>query len=86
MPTISRFFGITIRMYFDDHAPPHFHAYYGNESALFEIETLKIQSGEINRRAMILVLEWAMMHREELLQNWKKAEAHEALTPISPLE
>ncbi len=47
MPTISVFFGIVIRMYYDDHAPPQFHAYYGNEAAVIDIATLQLREGKL---------------------------------------
>ncbi|MCA9247110.1 MAG: DUF4160 domain-containing protein [Planctomycetales bacterium] len=86
MPTISQFFGITIRMYFDDHPPPHFHAYYGEFAAKFDIETLEVAEGRLPRRAKALVLEWAAAHRDELRENWQLADRHETLHPIAPLE
>ena len=86
MPTISQFFGISVRMYFDEHAPPHFHAYYGSAAVVVEIATLRIKEGRLPRRAMALVLEWAAEHRAELEENWSRAEAHDSLLPISPLE
>lgn len=86
MPTISQFFGISIRMYYDDHGPPHFHAYYQAYAAIVEIGTLQLISGHLPRRAMAMVLEWAAVHREALLEDWRLAEAHEALRPIEPLE
>lgn len=60
MPTICEFFGIVIRMYYDDHNPPHFHAYYGGEQAIFSIETLELMEGSLSRRAKAMVLEWAL--------------------------
>jgi Domain of unknown function (DUF4160) len=86
MPTVSRFFGIAIRMYFDDHRPPHFHAYYGEYAETIDIETLTTREGKLPRRARALVLEWAAEHREELLENWQRSEAHEPLQDIEPLE
>jgi hypothetical protein len=86
MPTISQFFGITIRMYFDDHPPPHFHAYYGDDSAKIDIETLQVSEGKLRRRPMALVLEWAAEHRDELRENWRLAEMHGTLNQIAPLE
>jgi hypothetical protein len=85
MPTISTFFGISIRMYFDDHPPPHFHAYYGEHAAKISIETLDVAEGHLPRRALALVLEWAFEHRIELRDNWERATAHESLTRIEPL-
>jgi hypothetical protein len=86
MPTISQFFGISVRMYFDDHGPPHFHAYYGEHSAKIRIETLRIEEGELPRRALGLVLEWAAEHRDELFENWRLAEDHRPLNRVAPLE
>jgi hypothetical protein len=86
MPTISEFFGITIRMYYDDHNPPHFHAYYGSFQAILLIETLIVADGELPRRARALVLEWAAEHRSELLSNWRLAVEHRSLNTIAPLE
>lgn len=73
-------------MYFDDHGPPHFHAYYGDDMIVVEIETLKIIVGHLPQRAQAMVLEWASEHREELMDDWKLASAHEPLNKISPLE
>ena len=86
MPTISKFFGIAIRMYYDDHGPPHFHAYYADASAKIDIETLSVREGILPRRALGLVLEWAAEHRNELLEDWRLAEAHRPLNEIAPLE
>jgi hypothetical protein len=86
MPTVSIFFGITIRMYYDDHPPPHFHAYYGNDAAVIDIGTLLVRDGKLPRRALALALEWAAEHRDELIENWQLAEAHRPLNRISPLE
>jgi hypothetical protein len=86
MPTISQFYGITIRMYFDDHPPPHFHAYYGDDAAKIDIDTLRVTEGKLKRRPLALVLEWADEHREELRENWRIAEIHGKLQPIAPLE
>ena len=86
MPTISQFFGIAIRMYYDDHSPPHFHAYYAGSATKIEIETLRVLEGAIPRRALALVLEWAAEHRDELIGNWQLAEDHQPLIRIAPLE
>ena len=86
MPTISQFFGIVIRMYYNDHAPPHFHAYYGGNSATIDIETLEILEGKLPRRALSLIKEWGDMHRDELVADWQLAENHESLNQIPPLE
>jgi len=86
MPTISRFFGIEIRMHFSDHNPPHFHALYGDEEALVEIASLAVCRGWLPRRALVLVMEWAMLHRGELQENWESARANGSLREIAPLE
>ena len=86
MPTISMFFGLFIRMYFDDHEPAHFHAYYAGDEASYEIASLRVLSGSLPSRANAMVLEWAVAHRDELNQDWALAQAHQALKPIKPLE
>lgn len=85
MPRISQFFGITIVMYFNDHAPPHFHARYGGAEAAIEIETLEPLWGDLPQRALGLVLEWAVLHRGELRANWERAREGLPLRPIEPL-
>jgi hypothetical protein len=85
MPRISQFFGILIYMYYNDHAPPHFHAEYGGNEALYEIETLRVYAGGLPRRVHNLVIEWADLHRDELMQDWQRARNGEPLTEIEPL-
>lgn len=86
MPTISEFFGIVIRMYYDDHNPPHFHVFYGKYEAQVSIDTLEVIKGNLSKRALALVLEWAAEHRNELREDWRLAELHEPLDKIEPLE
>jgi hypothetical protein len=86
MPEISRFFGIIIRMYFNDHVPPHFHADYGEHSIEITIETFEILKGKLPNRVLGLVLEWAALHRDELWADWERARNGETLEPIQPLE
>jgi hypothetical protein len=86
MPTISRFFGIIISMYYNDHLPTHFHAKYSESNAQVGIETLAIIEGELPRRALALVLEWAALHRDELRENWERARQGLPLNPIDPLD
>jgi hypothetical protein len=86
MPEISRFLGIVIKMFFDDHNPPHFHAEYGNDRALVDIQTLSIFSGRLSPRVTGLVVEWATLHQKELLEDWDRAQASQELHRISPLE
>ena len=85
MPEISRFYGIVIRMNFDDHVPPHFHAEYGEKEGIINIKTLAIISGNLPGRALGLVIEWASLHQQELLELWEKAQNLEPLSKISPL-
>jgi hypothetical protein len=86
MPSISRFFGIIIFMYYDDHFPPHFHANYGEYRAQINIESLEVMDGELPRRALSLAIEWAIQHRSELRQNWQYAREGLPLHEIAPLE
>jgi Domain of unknown function (DUF4160) len=86
MPTISEFFGILIRMYWDDHPPPHFHALYGEHEAQYNILTLDVIQGSLPRRAHALVVEWASLHKDELLKNWERCQIPSAAVPIAPLD
>jgi len=86
VPAISRFLGIVIAMYYNDHAPPHFHARYGEHEALYQIDDLVIYAGELPKRSNAMVLEWAELHQDALKLNWDKARAGEPLDPIPPLE
>ena len=86
MPEVTRFFGIVIRMYFNDHEPAHFHAEYGEFEGLIEIETLAILRGDLPRRALALVLEWAALHRQELRSDWESARLGTPLQQIAPLD
>ncbi|WP_162416365.1 DUF4160 domain-containing protein [Cyclobacterium roseum] len=86
MPEISRFYGIVIRMYYQDHNPPHFHAEYQGMKAEYDIITLKILAGKLPKRAHSMVLEWSSKHRDELMNNWEKAIVPVALDKIKPLD
>jgi Domain of unknown function (DUF4160) len=86
MPRISQFFGVVISMYYNDHAPPHFHAEYAGEEAKFVIESLEILAGRLPRRARALVLEWASLHRIELTENWELAREGLPRNEIAPLD
>jgi len=86
MPEISRFYGIVIKIFYDDHNPPHFHAEYGEFEALFEIRTLKKISGQLPKRATRLVKKWAIQNEDELMEQWNKAKALEKPGKIKPLE
>jgi hypothetical protein len=74
MPEISRFLGIVILMYFDEHNPPHFHVRYNENRATMDIKSLNIIVGTLPGRVRGLVEEWAEMHREELLRMWETKE------------
>lgn len=85
MPEISRFFGIVVAMYYEDHPPPHFHVRYGEYRAILEIEPVALIAGTLPPRALGLVIEWATLHREELQANWHRACELAPLHPIPPL-
>jgi len=85
MPIISRFYGIVIAMYFNDHNPPHFHAKYSGYEALFNFDGLLLE-GELPKRASKFVEEWISYHKPELESNWDKAKSGQPLDYIAPLE
>lgn len=85
MPVISRFFGIIIYMYWQDHAPPHFHAKYQDYEMTMDIKTGKI-SGTFSKKGIKLVNEWRKLHKKELLEDWDLARARKVLKTIDPLE
>lgn len=80
------FFGIFIRMFFDDHAPPHFHAEYGEYKAQITIDSLEILEGHLPNRALGLILEWAVIHRNELRADWELCSNKQQPKKILPLE
>jgi hypothetical protein len=86
MPEICRFFGIVIKMFFDDHNPPHFHAEYGEYRTIIDIKTGGVISGTFPPRALGLVEEWALQHRSELLSLWNDARSQIPLHSIDPLQ
>jgi len=86
MPVISSFFGIVIRMFFDEHAPPHFHAQYGEFKASIDIRSLTLIEGRMPRRALELILDWTELHQAELLQDWELCQKHMPPNKIQPLE
>lgn len=75
MPIISSFFGIYVRMYFADHGPPHIHVEYQGHEALVAIADGSIIEGSLPTRARSLVQQWCVDHRQELEQNWSRAQA-----------
>ena len=86
MAEISRFFGIIITMYFNEHNPPHFHVRYNEHKAEIGIETLSLLAGKLPPRVMGLVMEWASIHQEELMADWELARLQATLNNIAPLE
>jgi hypothetical protein len=85
MPEVSRFLGIVVTMYFNDHNPPHFHVRYGEYRATINIETVQVQEGELPSRVRDLVVEWGRMHGDELRENWTLLATQGKLKPIPPL-
>jgi len=86
VPEVSRFFGISIRMYFDDHNPPHFHAIYGGTEVEVGIDPLTVLRGRFPRRALGMVMEWAALHQGELLDNWTLLRNDQSSHRIDPLD
>ena len=85
MPELSRFLGIVILMYFDDHDPPHFHVRYNDFRAIIAIKELFLIEGELPPRVLGLVTEWAGAHKMELLENWdmiQKTGKHFKIEPL----
>jgi len=85
MPEISRFLGIVIGIFYSEHGVPHFHAVYGEHEVSVEIESGSVH-GEFPPRALRLVLEWAALHKQELIDNWEFARRGRPLRRIAPLE
>lgn len=86
MPIISCFYGIIIRMFFNEHAPPHFHAEYAEHRAVIDIRSLEVTEGRLPRRAQELVLDWAELHRDALLEDWELCQQHRQPVEIEPLQ
>lgn len=85
MPELSRFLGIIIYMHFNEHNPPHFHAEYNEFNAAIAIKTLGLLEGKLPSKVMILVVEWAQDHQEELLANWNSLNETGEYCKIQPL-
>lgn len=85
MPTISMFYGILIRMYYDDHNPPHIHAFYGDEVACYNFDG-EIFEGKMPRKQHKLIQAWIEIHRDELIADWKLAQDGEQIFKIEPLK
>lgn len=85
MPEISRFFGIVVRMHFEDHRPPHFHALYGEYEVEIAIDGPRVLEGNLPPRALGLAMEWAVTHVDELQLDWELASTRRPLNRIEPL-
>ncbi|CAN5352440.1 DUF4160 domain-containing protein [soil metagenome] len=86
MPTLSWFYGISIRMFFNDHAPPHFHAYYGSSQAQVSIATGRILRGTLPLKQRRLVEQWALRYNDCLMAAWALASADKAFERIPGLD
>ncbi|MCH7613786.1 MAG: DUF4160 domain-containing protein [Candidatus Marinimicrobia bacterium] len=86
MPEISRFYGIIIAIFYNEHNPPHFHARYGGQKVAININNLNVLDGEIQPRALSMVIEWASLHKEELLKDWELAKENQPPQKIAPLK
>jgi Domain of unknown function (DUF4160) len=86
MPEVSRFFGIVIRMYFDEHNPPHFHAIYAGNEVRLGIDPIIVLEGKLPSRAISMVIEWAALHQRELMDNWHRLRKDQPIQKIEPLE
>lgn len=86
MPEICRFYGIVIKMFWNDHAPPHFHAEYAGDLAVIDIQTLAFIQGALPPKATALVLEWAAIHKADLMADWTLARSLQPLNKVEPLK
>ncbi|MBM2814296.1 MAG: hypothetical protein HW421_1058 [Ignavibacteria bacterium] len=86
MPEISRFFGIIITMNFNDHNPPHIHANYGDDEAVFDIQNNSLINGKLSKTATKLVKLWINLHKIELLENWDLLRNKQQPIKITPLD
>ena len=86
MPTICSFRGIKIYINYSEHNPPHFHAKYGGQEVTILIHEMELLEGEIPSRQLKMLIGWAALHQEELLENWNLAKNKQELFPIEPLK
>ncbi len=86
MPLICEYFGIKIYMYWNEHMPPHFHAEYGDNSILVDIQNGVVLKGVFPFKQLKLVLAWCELHREELMKNWQSAQNRGEMMRIEPLQ
>jgi len=86
MPEISRFFGIIIRMFYDEHNPPHFHADYQGNKAVFDFNGNVLKGDIKSKTARKLIREWVVLHTNELMEDWDLARNDKEIKKISPLD
>ena len=86
MPVVSLFYGIKITINYDDHNPPHFHAEYAGNNALINIQNCTVMKSSLPKRQLKLVLAWAEIHKDELMQNWELSKIDAKLIDIKPLQ
>ncbi len=86
MPYVSMFFGIIIRMFQNDHNPPHFHALYQGQEAKFDFDGNLLVGNLKSRTAKALIKKWAKLHKAELEENWERAQKLGNIEKIAPLE
>ena len=80
------FFGIIIRMFHNEHNPPHFHAEYQGQRSVFDFQGDMIRGSIKSKTARKLIKKWANLHNQDLLENWEKAVAGKQIGKIAPLE
>ena len=86
MPEICRFLGIVIKMFYDEHNPPHFHAEYAEHKASIRIQDFALLEGYLPSKIHGLVVEWASIHKVDLLKEWELARGNKPLIKLKPLE
>lgn len=86
MPIISMFRGIKVTMYWNDHMPPHFHASYGSDNVLISISDLEVIEGSLPSKQLKMLLGWAALRQDQLLDNWELASQKQTLFEIEPLK
>ena len=85
VPTISVFYGIVVKMFFDDHDPPHIHVEYAGDAAAVNLATGEVMAGRSSLRALRLVREWMALRESELNENWALAKSRRPVQPVEPL-
>jgi hypothetical protein len=85
MPEISRFFGIIVRMFYDEHNPPHIHAEYSGSKAVFDFKGNILKGDLCSRTATKLIREWLDLHLDEIEMDWELALKNKEIKKIDPL-